>query len=66
MAETFPNHRQAALALLNGNFPITRKAGQFCGQLAVDATPMSDKQRDWLATMLNRHGLPSLVREAGQ
>lgn len=62
----FPDHRQAALALLNGGCRLTRKAGQFLGQLAVDPAPMSDKQHDWLAKLLDKYGLPSLVREAGQ
>ena len=35
----FPNHRQAALALLNGNCRLTRDAGRFLGQIAVDFLP---------------------------
>ena len=50
----FPNHRPAALALLNGNHRLSRKAGQFLGQLAVDPTPMSEEQGDWLAKLLDR------------
>ena len=57
----FPDHRAAALALLNGNYRLNRKAGQFLGQLAVDPTPMSDRQRDWLAKLLAKHGLPPLA-----
>ena len=57
------NHRDAALALLNGNHRLSRKAGQFLGQLAVDATPMSVAQFDWLAKLLDRAGLPPLQRE---
>ena len=53
-----PNHRQAALALLNGNHRLSRKAGQFLGQLAVDSTPMSEAQADWLGKLLDRAGLP--------
>lgn len=56
----FSDHRAAALALLNGNHRLNRKAGQFLGQLAVDPTPMSEAQADWLAKLLERHGLPSL------
>jgi|GEM_PF-660380 len=59
----FESHREAALALLNGSSRLTRKAGSFLGQLAVDPTPMSDAQADWLATLLERASLPSL-REA--
>jgi hypothetical protein len=54
----FRTHREAALALLNGNHRLSRKAGQFLGQLAVDATPMSEAQADWLAKLLERAGLP--------
>lgn len=57
----FINHRQAALALLNGNRRHTRKAGQFLGQLAVDPSPMSPAQADWLAKLLERAGLPPLA-----
>lgn len=60
----FPDHRQAALALLTGNHRLSRKAGQFLGQLAVDPTPMSDAQSDWLAKLLDRNGLP-LLAEGG-
>ena len=57
----FPDHRQAALALLNGHPRQTRKAGQFLGQIAVDSSPMSDAQADWLAKLLDRAGLPPLT-----
>lgn len=66
MAEPFTNHRQAALALLNANCRFTRKAGSFLGQLVVDASPLSDAQHDWLAKLLDKHGLPPLVRENAQ
>jgi hypothetical protein len=62
MAEVaFSDHRAAALALLNGNYRQTRKAGQFLGQLAVDSSPMSEAQANWLAKLLARSGLPPLV-----
>lgn len=62
----FPDHRQAALALLNGDHRLTRKAGQFLGQLSVDSSPMSEAQTDWLAKLLDKRGLPSLARPDGQ
>lgn len=62
----FDDPRQAALALLIGNHRLTRKAGQFLGQLAVDSSPMSEAQTDWLAKLLDKHGLPSLARRDGQ
>jgi hypothetical protein len=60
----FPNHRQAALALLNGNYRLSRKAGQFLGQLVVDPSPISAKQVDWLAKLLDLAGLPPLAEGA--
>ena len=58
---TFTSHRVAALALLNDpNAKLTRKTGSFLGQCAVDDAPLSDKQSDWLATLLERAGLPAM------
>jgi hypothetical protein len=57
----FSDHRRAALALLNGGFRLSRKAGQFLGQLVVDVTPMSEPQEGWLAKLLDRAGLPPLA-----
>ena len=57
----FPDHRAAALALLIGNHRLSRKAGQFLGQLAVDPTPMSEAQADWLAKLLDRASLPPMA-----
>lgn len=65
MAEAFDNHRDAALALLNGNNRLSRKAGQFLGQLVVDASPMSKAQADWLGNLLDRAGLPGLDEQGG-
>lgn len=56
----FIDHRSAALALLNGGYRLSRKAGQFLGQLAVDPSPLSDAQSDWLAKLLARNALPPL------
>jgi len=62
MAERFfPNHRQAALALLNGDHRVSRKAGQFLGQIAVDSSPLSVAQSAWLAKLLARAGLPPMA-----
>ncbi len=63
---TFPDHRRAALALLNGGFRLSRKAGQFLGQLAVDPSPMSEAQTGWLAKLLDRASLPSLAEGGAQ
>lgn len=59
--QPFPNQRQAALALLNAEQKQSRRAGQFLGQLAVDPSPMSEAQADWLAKLLDRAGLPPLA-----
>lgn len=57
----FSTQRDAALALLNGENRLTRKAGSFLGQLVVDPTPLTPAQSDWLATLLNRAGLPAFT-----
>ncbi|WP_373084896.1 hypothetical protein [Sneathiella sp.] len=57
----FLNHRAAALALLNCDYRLTRKAGQFLGQIAVDSTSLSQSQCEWLAKLLDKAGLPSLA-----
>lgn len=57
----FSDHRAAALALLTGNSRLSRKAGQFLGQLAVDPSPMSEAQADWLTKLLDRANLPPLA-----
>ena len=62
----FPNHRQAALALLNAEQKLSLKAGQFLGQLAVNPAPMSEAQADWLAKLLDRAGLPPLAEGGAQ
>ena len=62
----FSDQRQAALCLLNGSHRLSRKAGQFLGQLAVDSSPMSEAQADWLAKLLTRAGLPQLAKVAAQ
>lgn len=58
----FTTHLEAALALLNGNYRLSRKAGQFLGQLAVDLSPMSEAQADWLAKLLIKAGLPPMAK----
>lgn len=60
MADPFPSHRDAALALLNSGTPMTRKAGSFAGQCVVDPTPLSELQRKWLLQLLERADLPTL------
>ncbi|GAY19725.1 hypothetical protein [Sphingobium fuliginis] len=61
MMAPFDHHRDAALALLNSGERLTRKAGSFLGQLAVDPTPMTPAQAEWLAKLLDRSGLPPVA-----
>ena len=61
MANPFTDARSAALALLNGSDRLTRKAGSFLGQIAVDSAPLSEAQSSWLATLLDRAKLPPLA-----
>ena len=63
---TINNQRDAALALLNSDTVLTRKAGSFLGQVAVDETPLTTKQRDWLDTLLERASLPPLANGGEQ
>jgi len=65
-SKPFPDQRQAALCLLNGNHRLTRKAGQFLGQLVVDSASMSEAQADWLAKLLDKCGLPPLAKGGAQ
>lgn len=58
----FTNHREAALGVLNSNIPLSRRAGQFLGQLVADTSPLSDAQAKWLCKLLSRAGLPTLSR----
>jgi hypothetical protein len=56
----FADQRKAALTLLQNEVRLTRKAGSFLGQLCVDPSPMTEKQMEWLATLLERAELPPL------
>ena len=61
MSDPFTSQRAAALALLNSDARLSRKAGSFAGQLCVDPTPMSPAQQSWLKTLLEKAGLPPLA-----
>ena len=70
MSTPFTDHRSAARAILlpalSGTHGLRPKEAQFLGGLAFDLNPPSTKQIDWLLILLDKHGLPSLEREAGQ
>tara|TARA_R110000868_G_scaffold129385_8_gene338186 strand:+ start:14315 stop:14515 length:201 start_codon:yes stop_codon:yes gene_type:complete len=53
----FPNHRNAALALLNDRTNLSHKEAGFLGHVTV-APALSDKQADWLTKLLAKHVLP--------
>lgn len=56
----FETHRQAALSLLGSNDDLTHKQAGFLGHVCV-APVLSDRQRQWLAKLLERYGLPPLA-----
>lgn len=64
MSAPFSTERDAALALLSSGTMLTRRAGSFLGQTAVDPTPLTEAQTKWLVQLLDRAGLPPL-RERG-
>ncbi|MES2119720.1 MAG: hypothetical protein V4513_03985 [Pseudomonadota bacterium] len=59
-AAAFQHHRQAALALLGECPDLPHKPAGFLGHVCV-ARELSDKQRNWLGKLLDRHGLPPLA-----
>lgn len=61
--QPFNHHRQAALALLNDCPSLSHKEAGFAGHVCV-ALILSDRQRDWLAKLLKRNGLPPLEGDA--
>lgn len=53
---TFDARRALALQVLGSDARLTRKAGSFLGQCAVDETPLSPKQSEWLEQLAERAG----------
>ncbi|MCW6531179.1 hypothetical protein NED98_13080 [Sphingomonas sp. MMSM20] len=61
MSEPFATVPDAARALLAVE-TLTEREGQFCGGLAFRAAPITDRQAHWLRILLERHGLPQLIK----
>ncbi len=53
-------HQRSAMALLTAGKPLKPREGQFLGGIAYDANRLTEKQRNWLMILLDRHGLPPL------
>lgn len=62
------NASDSAFALLEahrlGRTRLTRKAGSLCGQLVADPQPLTDKQAEWISSLLERAGLPQIGEAA--
>ena len=52
--DDFPSRRTAALAILQRGENLSRRAGSFLGQCAVDPTPLTDRQTEWFLTLAER------------
>ncbi len=55
--DDYLQRRAAALAILTQSERLSRKAGSFCGQVAVDPTPLTDKQEVWFLRLAERAGV---------
>lgn len=55
--EDFAERRLLALQVLTSSERLTRKAGSFLGQCAVDQTPLSERQIEWLTQLADRAGI---------
>lgn len=49
--------RKVAIEVLTHGERLTRKAGSFLGQCAVDPSPLTSAQADWFRTLAERAGL---------
>ncbi len=64
MSAPIRDHRTAAMALLTSGANLRPKEGQFLGGISFDANPLTEKQANWLAVLLERHGLSDQERAA--
>lgn len=53
----FDQRRKAAIAILVHGERLSRRAGAFAGQCAVDPTPLTPKQAEWFETLAERAGI---------
>ena len=58
--QLFNHHRQAALALLNECQDLSHKEAGFLGHVCV-APILSERQRNWLAKLLEKHSFLPLA-----
>lgn len=65
MTAAFIDPQSAALSVLNAGVPLKRNEGQFLGGVAVCDDPLTEKQRRWLAILLDRYQLPPLLDDFG-
>ena len=49
------------MSLLTAGVLLKPHEGQFLGGVAFDANPLTEKQRNWLVILLDKHGLPPLA-----
>lgn len=64
VALPFATPRQAALALLSRFPDLPHKTAGFLGHVCV-ADLLTDRQHDWLASILEKRGLPPLAEGRG-
>ena len=62
--DVFALQKQAALALLSGNYGNSDRAAQFLGRIANRPRPLSEKQEAWLCHLLSKAGLPQVAEAA--
>lgn len=53
----FDQRRKIALHILTHGERLSRRAGAFAGQCAVDPTPLTPKQAEWFANLAERAGI---------
>ncbi|WP_277983692.1 hypothetical protein [Sphingomonas faeni] len=59
-------HQRAAMSLLTAGVTLKPREGQFLGGVAFDSNPLTEKQRNWLVILLDKHGLPPLADGGGE